>query len=121
MSGQVTAYFTNKKLAGDYLDQIKQKWPRYLRDHLQVILKSLEGANMDTADQTLDFCLKNKIFHGREFEQTLQVFIDENPRETASEDQIKPLNKSTHDIDHVPQTSNIDDYEKIINPKNDEK
>jgi transposase len=121
MSGQVTAYFTNKKLAGDYLDQIKQKWPRYLRDHLQVILKSLEGANMDTADQTLDFCLKNKIFHGREFEQTLQVFIDENPREIASEDQIKPLNKSTHDIDHVPQTSNIDDYEKIINPKNDEK
>ena len=121
MAEQVTEYFTDKKLAGDYIHLIKQKWPRYLRDHLQVILKSLEKTDRDTANKTLDFCLKNKILHGREFEQTLQVFIDENNRETPNEDQIKPLNKTTQDIDYVPQASNIEDYEKIINSKNVEK
>jgi len=121
MSSKAIDYFTNRDLANDYIMQIKQKWPRYLRDHLQVIIKSLGAADKATADKTLDFCLKNAIYHGQEFEQTLQVFIDENNRQAGCEDQIKPLNKTTQDIDYVPQTSDIEDYEKIINSKNVEK
>jgi len=121
MTGKATAYFTDEKKANDYILKIKQKWPRYLRDHLQVILKSLEKTDMDTANKTLDFCLKNKILHGHEFEQTLQVFMDENVQKPMAEGQIKLLSTAPKNIDYVPQTSNIEDYEKIINTKKVEK
>jgi transposase len=117
MAEKVTAYFTDEKKANDYIHEIKQKWPRYLRDQLQVILKSLEKTDMDTANKTLDFCLKNKIFHGHEFEQTLQVFMDENVQKPMVGNQIKLLSIAPKNIDYVPQTSNIEDYEKIVNAK----
>lgn len=117
MSAKVVDYFTHKELAKDYIMQIKQKWPRYLRDHLQVILKSLDKTDRDTANKTLAFCLKNNILHGSEFEQTLQVFIDEKQKDTGSENKIKPWNKALQNLDHVPQTSNIEDYENIVNQK----
>jgi len=121
MAGKVIAYFTDGKLAGDYIFEIKQRWPRYLRDHLQVILKSLEKTDTETANKTLDFCLKNKILHGHEFEQTLQVFMDEKVRKPMAENQIKLLSATPKNIDCASQTSDIGDYEKIMNAKNVEK
>ncbi len=66
---------TRRDLAMGYLHQIKKKLPRYTRDHLQVILKSLIDVDKETADKTLDFCLKNDVLNGHEWEQVLQVFM----------------------------------------------
>ncbi|MEA3378716.1 MAG: IS21 family transposase [Nanoarchaeota archaeon] len=108
--------FTNKDLAKKYLLEIKQQWPRYTRDHLQVIQKALSQADINIADKTLDFCRKNEILHGYEFEQALFVLLDEKPNNAMPGEQIKLLGKSNlEDLDQLPQTSNIEDYENIIN------
>jgi len=116
MSKKVAGYFTDQTLANDYIAQIKQKWPRYIRDHLQVILKAITKADMTTADKTLNFCLENNILHGYDFEQALYVFIDEKVQNIKPQDQIKLLNKNNlQNMEHTPKTSNIEDYENIIN------
>lgn len=51
----VTSYFTDKDMAIQYLQKINQKLPRYIRDHLQVILNALDGSEKQAADSALDF------------------------------------------------------------------
>ncbi len=72
---QTANCFTGQDLGMGYLHQIKRKLPRYTRDHLQVILKSLIGVDKAAAGITLDFCLKNYVLNGHEWEQVLQVFM----------------------------------------------
>jgi hypothetical protein len=113
---QTADYFTAPDIAMDYLHQIKKKYPRYTRDHLQVILKTISGVDKKMIDKTLDFCLKNKVFNGHEWKQVLHVFMyDTLQPEPISE--IKLLDKSNLEkVNQIPQISNIEDYEDIINP-----
>ena len=108
-------FFTSKDLVGNYIQGIKQKYLRYLRDHLHVIQKSLSKVDVITADKTLAFCIKNKVFHGHEFNQVLSVFLDEKVQSKIPETKIKLLGNKSPNIDQVPQTSNIEDYENIVN------
>jgi len=119
MTQKVINSFSRDQSAAGYIQQIQQQYPRYIRDHLQAMLKALEMADQEIADKTLDFCLKNDALHGREFEQILHVFIDEKTQNTVPAGQMKPLSENAQkNLDHTPQTSNIQDYENIINPKN---
>ncbi len=113
MMGQAVSCFSDKLLAQDYLEQIRKKYPRYTRDHLQVILKALKNVETETADKALMFCIKNDVLNGNEFEEVLYVLDDEVASTTP---EIKPLYQS--DIlkaGEAPQRSNIQDYENIIN------
>lgn len=120
---QTVACFTNQDQAMDYLTKIKEALPRYIRNHLQVILKALDGAEKSTADKALKFCVKNVNLNGKEFEQVLQVYLDETLDIKAqsallvSAKEIKLLDKNNLEkANQAPDTSNIDDYENIINP-----
>lgn len=112
---QVAGCFTNQDLAMGYLLHIKKKYPRYTRDHLQVILKALANADKEAADKTLGFCQKNNVLSGHEWEQVLNVFHDDSLK-TVSENKVTLLDKSNLEkANQSPQTSNIEDYENIIN------
>jgi hypothetical protein len=113
---QTANCFSMQDLAMGYLHQIKNKLPRYTRDHLQVILKSLTGVSKESADKTLDFCLKNNVLNGHEWEQVLQVFMHDSTNSNL-ENGIKLLDTNNLEkVNQTPQTSNIEDYENIINP-----
>lgn len=116
MAQKIMSSFTHKPLIGEYLEKIRYKYPRYARDHFQALLKALEKTNQVAADNTLNFCVKNNILHGSEFNQVLQVLYLEKKDKTM----IKPV-KLLHatdvlKIDQQPQTSNIDDYDRYFNP-----
>ena len=115
MITQLSNCFSNQDLAIGYLNQIKTNLPRYTRDHLQVILKTLIGINKETADKTLTFCLKNNVLNGYDWEQVLQVYLDETII-CKSDNEIKLFNKNNLEKAYqTPQTSDIEDYENIIN------
>jgi len=115
MMNQTVACFTNQDQAMDYLRKIKEALPRYIRDHLQVIVKALDGVEKSTADKALKFCSKNSTLNGNEFEQVLQVYLDETV-DIKAQKEIKLLDKNNLEkANQVPDTSNIEDYENIIN------
>lgn len=108
-----TSYFTDKDMAAQYLKKINQKLPRYTRDHLQVILKALEGSEKQAADSALDFCSKNDILNGYDFEQVLFV---EAPQIPPLQKGIRLLDKNNLEkADQMPEKSDLRDYENIIN------
>ena len=113
---QVIILFSNEDLAKTYLRSIKEKFPRYTRDHLQVILKALTDVDKTVADKTLEFCIKNMLVNANEFEQVLHV---------VQMEKIKPINKQVPiqllDINNlkkanqVPEIRSLQEYENIIN------
>jgi transposase len=116
MMWQVADYFTDQSLAMSYLQQIREKLPRYTRDHLQVILKALQNVSKETADKTLNFCLKNSLLNGHEWTQVLQVFLDVPFTKTNNHEIILLDKNNIEKANQTPQASSIDDYENIINP-----
>ena len=121
MMNQTVACFTNQVQAMDYLIKIKEALPRYIRDQLQFILKALDGVEKSTADKALKFCIKNNNLYGNEFGQVLQVCLDETvdiqtqPVLPAGKE-VKLLDKNNlRKASEIPEASNIDDYEDIIN------
>ncbi len=124
MINEAALHFSNKDLAISYFQQIREKYPRYTRDHMQVILKTLADADYKTlpkadngvADQTLDFCFKNTLFNAYEFEQVFLVVILEAILPKKKQTEIKLLDVTNLEkANQTPQTSDIEDYEKIIN------
>ena len=116
MLNQAIYSFTDHQAASNYLLQIREKWSRYTRDHLQVILKAVAEKDRTIADKTLEFCIKNNILHGYDFEKVLYVLIDDAPKPRKIKENIKLLNKSSLEkAEQTPSTSNIDDYQRIMN------
>lgn len=116
MMKQAISCFTDQERASNYLQQIREKWPRYTRDHLQVILKALAEKDRTLSDKTLDFCIKNNILHGYDFEKVLYVLTEDAPKTNKIKENIKLLNKSCLEkAAQTPSKSSIDEYEKIMN------
>ncbi|MCF6333517.1 MAG: hypothetical protein L3J11_09565 [Draconibacterium sp.] len=115
MMQKAAGYFSDQNMAMDYFLKIKKELPRYTRDNLQVILKSLTGVEQETADKTLTFCQQNNVLNANEWKDVLQVFMRE-PLSSIPENEVKPLNESNFEkTNQMPQVSNIEDYENIIN------
>lgn len=112
---QAADNFTNPDLAMEYFIQIKKQYPRYTRDHIQAITKSLSETDAAIADKTLMFCLNNKVINGNEWVQVLHILASENENSQLMEE-IKLLDENNiKKALQTPQTSNIDDYENLIN------
>ena len=112
---QASEKFTNQQLAMAYFLRIKKRFPRYTRDHIQAITKSLTEASISIADKTLAFCQANNILNGNEWTQVLHVFASENTLQPGLKE-VNLLDKNNmKKASQIPQTSNIDDYEKLIN------
>lgn len=117
MIAKASNYFTDKELGLTYLLQIKAKYPRYTRDHLQIMIKALREANQVITDRTLDFCIKNELYNGKEFEEVFFVQLSQS-QPSYTHHEIKLLDKNNQQkASQTPQTSNIFDYEHIINPQ----
>ena len=115
LTDQVCTHFTNKEQIKDFIQQIRNKYPRYTRDHLQLILKAIDDCEQQVKDNTLEFCIINELFNASEFEQVCLVHFCEIQIPKLQQT-IKLLNKENLEkASQTPQMSNIDDYENIIN------
>jgi hypothetical protein len=115
MINQTTACFTNEILAREYLGKIRNKQPRYTRDHLQAMLKTLANNNKHAADKALEFCNKNNLFNGQEWIDVFNVFTHETAAPKAPEG-IALLDKTNiAKANETPQKSKIEDYHNILN------
>jgi hypothetical protein len=114
---EAAARFTHPGQARTCLACIKERLPRYIRDHLQCITRALEQVETEVADTTLAFCLKNELYSGSEFEQVLRAGRSKQAAPAQPGSPIKLLHTgSIEKASQTPQTSNLDDYETIIHP-----
>jgi len=109
-------YFTDKMDALMYLNQIREAYPRYVRDQVQAVLRAVRSGNTEVADRSLTFCLKNKVFNAVDFEQVYNIFFLEQDAPEPANQPIKLMDeKSLEKASETPEKSNLDDYENIFN------
>lgn len=112
----ITDDYNNPVIAREYLNQIRRDNPRYIRDQLTLIKKQAQTYGMKVMEQTLSFCIQNKIFKATDMESVAKKINAEvnNPTpEPPSTIQVKSLNKSTFKI--TPEKSSISDYKDLMN------
>lgn len=113
---QAVLFFSNENVAKTYLQKIKEKFPRYTRDHLQVILKAVTDIDKTVADKTLAFCVTNTLVSASEFEQVLEVFLMGKIKPFKKQVPMKLLDATNLEkANQTPQTRSMQEYENIIN------
>jgi hypothetical protein len=116
MMEEVASHFSDPQKATAYFKKIQSLLPRYTRDHLQVIKKTVKPVPRDIADRTLDFCTANQNYCGNDFESVSAVLWDKGTSAEARTQEIKPLQTTSRDkANEEPQISDINDYEAIVN------
>ncbi len=115
MMNTAAAYFNDTQKAIRYFEKIQEDLPRYTRDHLQVIMRTLKSTPKNIADDTLDFCMKNHNYCGQDFESVAFFLWGTNSSKTEIQD-IKLMDKNNFNkVNEKPETSDINDYQDIIN------
>ena len=114
---QVATLFSDQPVAMVYFASLRNIRPRYIRDQLLIIRKSLEKkATLPFADQALSFCQKHKIFSANDFRAVINKLSQNDQTEEVALEEL--LLKSTDRSQYAasPQQSKISDYESIVNP-----
>jgi hypothetical protein len=113
---QVADDYADPLIAREYLNQIRKDNPRYIRDQLTLIKKQVQTYGIKIMEQTLSFCIQNKIFKATDMESVakkLQAEISNPTPERPPSIQVKSLNKSAFKI--TPEKSSISDYKNLMN------
>ena len=114
---EVGELFTDKQAAQEYFAQLQKAKGRYIRDQLLLIKQAIRKSEAVHIDQALVFCQTNSIFNATDFIAVLN--------KTSRPDLLPPphleelLSKSVDrkQFSVQPQTSDITDYEAIVNSK----
>lgn len=63
----VASYFSDYDQAMRYLQVIREKYPRYIRDQLQMLVKTIKSLEQAQIDEGLDECVKRDFYSATEF------------------------------------------------------
>lgn len=112
----VAADYQEPEIAKEYLNQIRKDNPRYIRDQLALIKKQGQRYGMKVMQQSMSFCIHNKIFKATDMESVAKKILAETNNltpEPPATIRVKSLNKSTFKI--TPEKSSIADYNNLMN------
>jgi len=112
---QLSGHFEDPDKAKGYLEEIRKKMPRNIRDQALHIEKQIKRFDMDIINRSLAFCVENKIFRATDFESVAEKFHAEKQQsmEPSTPITINTLNHTEHKI--TPDKSDISDYQSLMN------
>lgn len=115
----VANHFENKELALEYIVKVREAYPRYIRDQLQLMSKHIDLASSKEKNEALHKCMKLKLFSASEFADMIEHVKRQrqvnNTVPTASDKVVQPLHVQGSAALHVkPILRNIDEYISIM-------
>ena len=122
----VASYFDEYELAKSYLVKIRTKYPRYVRDQFQMIIRTIKRTDQQVIiNEALNACVQKKLFSATDFvdmvryiERQRQVYITKNDKQRNVP--IKPLNVQHESIFYIStQQRDIDEYLTVLEAKNE--
>jgi len=118
----ITAYiesvrrlFPDPDLASSYLEEIRGLHPRYTRDQLQLIQKTLDQASQEAVDQALRYCIANRLYRAADFADAVNHFSKSCAKTTSDRSDVKQLSG----VDPAkwkakPQIRDVEIYQRIL-------
>lgn len=76
--------FSHPKEAEHYLEQLHERYPRYIRDQLQIVERTLAPLDQDRKDDLLAECLRRELFSANDF-RDMALYLEQWKREAPPE------------------------------------
>jgi len=114
---QVSSLFTDQGLSGIFLEHIRKEKPRYVRDQLALIRKETLNREPEMAHKALEYCLKYRLYSATDYCDVLRYFTRQQGKKPIDLSQVKilmPLGDTALMTQYQPQTSDINEYQSII-------
>ncbi|MEQ6376783.1 IS21 family transposase [Bacillaceae bacterium S4-13-56] len=114
----VSNQFIDTKMAYDYLDVLREKYPRYIRDQLQMILKETQKNTESILSAALEECIKRNLYSATEFSDIVS-YVKRQRRVhgtvTDNDETGTPLHKvSGWVMETEAQKRKVDTYTEIL-------
>ncbi len=111
---QVKVRFTDQPGAEIFLSKLKERYPRYIRDQITVMLNCLAKYASEDTDKALDMCLEKSLFSANDFKSILSsgAVIRENNNEVEIKSLGTPETQLMVNI--KPNKSTIDVYQNLF-------
>lgn len=108
--------FENSSLALEYLDEVNNQYPRYIRDQLQLINKMWGKFPNQYINEGLVMCMDQKLYSASEFQDMVEFLIAQRPITSVKKPKdIQPLNGETsYLLDIKPPIRDIAPYMAIM-------
>ncbi|WP_054736719.1 Mu transposase domain-containing protein [Lentilactobacillus parafarraginis] len=118
LMAQVKQSFTDQTAAQQFVSQIHEKYPRYTRDQLQVILRLRGDYPQEALDKALQFCLDNHLISATDFKATVETLPEYEAHMDRVRDELAtiPLAEATQAKLKVvqPEVRSLGVYAKIL-------
>ena len=104
----------------DFLNDIRQAKPRYIRDQVLLFKQVIESTEKIIVQRALDYCCDNQVVSASDFKAVVEQFTKDAlsfSRPCPKIVYINPLNKLPAVALNEPTTSSIEDYETILKTK----
>jgi hypothetical protein len=113
----VAEHFPDKKLAYKYLTIVRERYPRYIRDQLQIILRESKKNSKDILSTALNECFKRSLYSATDFSDIISYVKRQRCIEdtTDIDDSVTQLNSTPNWIlETESQKRDVDSYTAIL-------
>jgi len=107
---------TDKDGAREWISQIKEDKPRYIRDQIQLLISVVGRLGQQIAAQALDYCRHHQIISAVDFKAVAEKLRREQPAlKEARIISLNPLNGESHQKTLLdPDKSDLQAYETLF-------
>ena len=110
----VSELFSDKEAIALFLDHLKERYPRYMRDQLMTIHSCYTDYGPLACDAALSRCMKNGMYSANSFKEAAAALA---PARDAGPATVKPLDggQARMMANFNPGTSDIGTYDRLFN------
>lgn len=113
----VAEQFTNVDEARVYLEEIRKQKPRYIRDQLQAIAKSVTEAREKIADRALAYCIQHRLYRATDFADAVSHYMEQEQQVAQKPAEINVdlfIQADTAKWKAKPQIRDFQAYQRIL-------
>ena len=112
---QLSKYFSKPEMAKQYLEGVRKKHPRYIRDQLQLIRKQISQTETLILDQGLVECTKRKLYSANEFTDMIAYLHRQKVSTRLDHDcTVQPLHSLSASTMVSPEKRDVSQYLMIL-------
>lgn len=112
---RVAAYFEDVPLAQAFLAELHRRYPRYMRDQLQIISKVIQAEPEVVVNEALRDCVHKGLYSATEFSDIIQHIKRQRSKNSTEAPIIKPLYVVNTDVlDTKPSKHGMQEYVAVL-------
>lgn len=96
-----------------FLQEIQKRYPRYVRDQLQIIQKAATSYP-SSSDKALEICVREKLWSGNDLHDIAKHLEEVTDNQKLNDSDIYTLEESSVNIHEKAAQRKLDDYIKIL-------